>query len=107
MKSNPVYAWSTEEYNARSKCLLEGPEKYMSVREDEKFEIPRNIREWGPQGGQLSMRGVQKVRAITRWFDGEHIETIAREGIDLMADLPWGARPQAEVNMWRPKDDEE
>jgi hypothetical protein len=103
---NPVYCWGTEEYRARCDSMFVPIEKFLEVREVE-FRIPPEITSWRPPVGVLCERGVELVSDISNWFDREPLIQIAREGIDLMADIPPGARPREGVSLWRAKDAEE
>jgi hypothetical protein len=81
-------------------------EDYLHVHESE-FIIPHEIASWRPPVGVLSEKGVELVSDVTNWFDKVPLMEIAREGIDLEADIPPGAVPPAGVSLWRAKDQEE
>jgi hypothetical protein len=86
--------------------MFTGPESFMLTTEAS-FEIPPEIANWRPQVGVLSEEGVRLVSEVTNWFDGPHLIEIARDGIDLMSDIPPGAVPPKGVCMWQAKSEEE
>ena len=105
MTANPVYCWNTEEYKSKFNEAFKTPEEFLRVSV-ESFEVPLAIASIRPPVGVLHADGVRYISSITGWFDGKQLEEIAREGIDLMADLPQGARPPPGVSLWRGNEEE-
>jgi hypothetical protein len=102
-----VYRWTTEEYRSFVKeFLLEDPAMYMSVSND--LRAPPSIAEHRAREiGALDAEGVKRLAEWTGWPDGEALEDIARYGIDLMCDIPDGAKPREGVALCRYEGEEE
>jgi hypothetical protein len=101
-----VYAWNTVEYKMQCDWVFMPVEEYLCVKESE-FVIPPEIAGWRPPVGVLSEEGVKRLSEYTDWFDGGKLVEIARDGIDLMADIPGGAVPPKGVSLWRAGSEEE